>query len=100
MLREGAVRKLKQGEHALCENNTFSITKSNKDPRFILNGKPGNNFVDVPRFTIPSIFSVLKKPAKWAMKFDLTNAFLHFKLHPELQKYFCFRDSTGELYTW
>jgi len=98
MLEEGAIQK--HEGLIRCENRTFVIAKSNGDPRFILDGSNVNNFLEAPKFQLPGPCSILAKPASFAAKLDLTNAFLSFNLDPQLQPYTVFRDSRGVAYSW
>jgi len=59
-------------------NHVHVIAKSNGSARLIADVRAGNMFMETVQFTVPNINSVLARPASWAVKFDLSNAFMHF----------------------
>lgn len=81
-------------------NKCFTLAKSDGQIRFVADLRNCNMFITAPKFALPSIYSVLLEPATWMMKFDLSNAFMHFDIHDELKPYCCFKDDKGKMMTW
>ena len=81
-------------------NTCITLAKSNGQVRLIADLRNSNVFIIAPKFALPNIYSVLLEPATWMMKFDLSNAFMHFDITEDMKPYCCFRDYKGKIMTW
>ena len=70
----------------------FLVPKKSGDLRPILNLKPINQFMSVPKFRMETLAKVITavRPGDWMASIDLKDAYFHVPIHPEHRKYLRF----------
>ena len=91
-LQKGVVREILKPT-ALFFSRMFTVPKKNGKLRPILDLSRLNKLIITPRFRMECLEKIVKliTQSMWGTSVDITNAYWHVPIHPELQIYFAFR---------
>jgi hypothetical protein len=96
LLQKGAVEVVSQQQQLTTPrfySPLFVIPKKNGGHRPVFNFKKLNSFITAPHFKMETLQDVTRtiQPNNWMTSIDLSDAFLHIPVHPQLRRFLRFR---------